>query len=100
MCASDGALADARRLTQEFAEIFRGLEDEKLDRWLAEASEAAVMKKFAAGLRRTSRRCRAGLTENWSIGPIEGFIHKLKLLECQGYDRATFDLLRARVLAV
>jgi transposase len=42
---------------------------------------------------------RAGLTENWSTGPIEGFIHKLKLLKCQDYGRATFDLLRARALA-
>ena len=60
--------------------MVRGLVDEKLDGWLAEASEAAVMNKIAAGLRRTSRRCRAGLTENWSTGPIEGFIHKLKPL--------------------
>ena len=36
--------------------MVRGLEDEKLDGWLAEASEAAAMKKFAAGLIRTSRR--------------------------------------------
>jgi hypothetical protein len=36
--------------------MVRGLEDEKLDGWLAEASKAAVMEKFAAGLRRTSRR--------------------------------------------
>jgi hypothetical protein len=49
-------MADARRLTQEFAKMVRGLEDEKLDGWLAEASEAAVLKKFAAGLRRTYRR--------------------------------------------
>ena len=80
--------------------MVRGLVDEKLDGWLAEASEAAVMNKIAAGLRRTSRRCRAGLTENWSTGPIEGFIHKLKPLKCQGYGRVTFDLLRARALAV
>jgi hypothetical protein len=56
LCASDGALADARRRTQEFAKMVRGLEDEKLDGWLAEALEAAEMKKFTAGLRRTSRR--------------------------------------------
>jgi hypothetical protein len=36
--------------------MVRGLEDDKLGGWLAEASEAAVIKKFAAGLRRTSRR--------------------------------------------
>ncbi len=39
-----------------------------------------------------------GLREGWSNGPVEGFVHKLKLLKRQGYGRAGFDLLRARVL--
>ena len=52
LCASDRALADARRLPQEFAGMVRNLEGEKLDGWLAEAAgcEAQVMRKFAAGL--------------------------------------------------
>ncbi len=37
---------------------------------------------------------RAGLTEEWSNGPVEGFVHKLKLLKRQGYGRAGFDLLK------
>lgn len=101
LCTSDAALADARRLTQEFAKMVRELEGEKLDRWLeeAEASGAAVMRKFAAGLRKDHEAVRAGLTESWSTGPVEGFITKLKLLKRQGYGRANFDLLRARALA-
>ncbi len=31
--------------------------------------------------------------------PVEGFIHKLELLKRQGYARAGFDLLKARMLA-
>jgi transposase len=31
--------------------------------------------------------------------PVEGFIHKLKLLKRQGSGRAGFDLLKARMLA-
>jgi len=46
-----------------------------------------------------SERVRAGLTESWSTGLVEGFINKLKLLKRQGYGRANFDLLRARALA-
>jgi len=101
LCASDTALADVRRLTQEFAKIVRGLEGEKLNGWLADAStsEAEVMKKFAAGLNKDFLAVRAGLTESWSTGPVEGFIHKLKLLKRQGYGRANLDLLRARALA-
>jgi transposase len=101
LCASDVALADAHRLTQEFAKMVRGLDGEKLDRWLKEAgtSEAEVMRKFAAGLNKDHEAVRAGLTESWSTGPVEGFIHKVKLLKRQGYGRANLDLLRARALA-
>jgi transposase len=42
---------------------------------------------------------RAGPTGEWSNGPVEGFVHKLKLLKRQGYGRAGFELLRARLLA-
>jgi transposase len=101
LCVSDAALADARRLTQRFAKMVRNLEGEKLDRWLSEAacSEAEVMNKFAAALEKDLAAVRAGLTENWSTGPVEGFINKIKLLKRQGYGRANFDLLRARALA-
>ena len=80
LCASDGALADAHRLVHEFADMVRSLDGEKLDGWLAEAksSEAEVMRKFAAGLDKDLAAVRAGLTESWSTGPVEGYIHKVK----------------------
>ncbi|MDP9477320.1 MAG: ISL3 family transposase [Actinomycetota bacterium] len=96
----DEASADAYRLTQEFAKMVRELEGEKLDEWLkeAEASEAEVMSRFAKGLKKDLAAVRAGLTERWSNGPVEGFIHKLKLLKRSMYGRASFALLRRRVL--
>ena len=101
LCGSDEALADARRLTQEFNGMVRNLEGEKLDVWLAEAEVCAApaMRRFAVGLKKDLPAVRAGLTETWSNGPVEGFVHKLKLLKRQGYGRAGFDLLRARMLA-
>jgi transposase len=101
LCASDQALADARRLRQDFAGMVRNLKGKKLDGWLAEAkaSEAQAMKKFAVGLEKDLSAVRAGLTERWSNGPVEGFVNKLKLVKRQGYGRAGFGLLRARVLA-
>ncbi len=76
------------------------MEGEKLDEWLAEvdASEAAVMRRFAKGLKKDLSAVRAGLTESWSNGPVEGFIHKLKLIKRSMYGRASFGLLRRRVL--
>ena len=101
LCEANEALADARRLTQEFNGTVRNLEGEKLDGWLeeAEACKALAMRRFAAGLKKDLDAVRAGLTETWSNGPVEGFVHKLKLLKRQGYGRAGFDLLRARMLA-
>jgi transposase len=101
LCDADEALADTRRLTQEFACMVRGLEGEDLDGWLkdAEESRSTAMRSFAAGLRKDLDAVRAGLTEKWSNGCVEGFVHKLKLLKRQGYGRAGFELLRARMLA-
>lgn len=98
---ADETLADARRLTQEFAGMVRNLESEKLDGWLEEAKVCSVpaMQRFAISLNKDLAAVRAGLTEEWSDGPVEGFVHKLKLLKRQGYGRAGFDLLRARMLA-
>ena len=88
-------------MTQDFAGMVRNLEGERLDGWLEEAenAEAPVMRRFAAGLRKDPAAVRAGLTEPLSNGTVEGFVHKLKLVKRQGYGRAGFDLLRARVLA-
>lgn len=74
---------DARRLTHEFAKMVRELEGEKLDAWLeeAEACTATAMRRFALGLKKDLDAVRAGLTERWSNGPVEGFVHKLKLLK-------------------
>src|SRR5215210_937790 len=101
LCEADEALADTRRLTQEFAEMVGRLEGEELDGWLkdAEESRSTAMRSFAAGLRKGLDAVRAGLTEKWSNGCVEGFVHKLKLLKRQGYGRAGFELLRARMLA-
>ena len=57
------------------------------------------MRSFATGLRKDLAAVRAVLGEEWSNGPVEGFVNKLKLLKRQGYGRAGFDLLRARMLA-
>jgi transposase len=101
LCEADEALADTRGLTQEFAGMVRGLEGEDLDGWLedAEESRSTAMQSFAGGLRKDLDAVRAGLTEKWSNGCVEGFVNKLKLLKRQGYGRAGFELLRARMLA-
>lgn len=99
--ATDEAVAVAHDLSQRFAHMVRNRDGELLDEWLAEAESCNVpaLRKFAASLKKDLLAARAGLTQTWSNGPVEGFVHKLKLIKRQGYGRANFDLLRARVLA-
>ncbi len=71
-----------------------------LDAWLAEARACGIgaVETFAAGLERDGAAVRAAPTEPWSSGQAEGQINRLKMLKRQSYGRASFDLLRRRVL--
>jgi len=72
----------------------------ELDAWLAKACacRAPAIATFAAGLEADGAAVRAALTQPWSSGQAEGQINRLKLLKRQSYGRASFDLLRRRVL--
>jgi hypothetical protein len=71
-----------------------------LDVWLAEARSCGVraIETFAAGLEQDGAAVRAALTTPWSNGQAEGQITRLKLIKRTMYGRASFDLLRRRVL--
>ncbi len=70
------------------------------EQWLAEARTCAVrtVATFAQGLEQEGDAIRAALTTPWSIAQAEGQITKLKFLKRQMYGRASFELLRRRVL--
>lgn len=59
-----------------------------------------TLQSFATGLQRESPSVRANLTEKWSNGQLEGQVNRLKLVKRQMNGRASFDLLRQRVLCV
>ena len=73
---------------------------EDLGAWLAEARSCGVgaVETFAAGLEQDGAAVRAALTMPWSNGQAEGQITRLKLVKRSMYGRASFDLLRRRVL--
>ena len=97
---ADDAVATAYALTQDFATMLRERRGASLDSWLASASGGGIpeLRRFALGLQGDLDAVRAGLTEPWSTGPVEGQITRLKLIKRQGYGRAGFALLRRRVL--
>jgi transposase len=71
-----------------------------LTTWLADARTSGVraLETFAAGLEQDGAAIQAALTTPWSSGQAEGQITRLKLIKRQMYGRASFDLLRRRVL--
>ncbi|MBV9851438.1 MAG: transposase [Armatimonadetes bacterium] len=50
------------------------------------------------GLRADLEAVRAAFTLEWSNGPTEGNVNRLKFIKRQGYGRAGFELLKRRVL--
>lgn len=64
-----------------------------LDEWLREAagSRVAAFVRFAESLERDLAAVKAGLTHDFSNGPTEGFVNKLKMLKRQMYGRAKTD---------
>lgn len=63
-----------------------------------EAHSISELKNFAQGLKRDYDAVKAGLTLEWSQGAVEGHVQRLKLLKRQAYGRASFEILRKRVL--
>lgn len=94
------ALKSSYDLIQSFLAMVHKREGARLDAWLARVVESGLpeLLSFASGIEKDKDAVRTGQT--WSInnGMVEGHVTKLKLIKRQGYGRASFPLLRKRVL--
>jgi transposase len=93
-------LETAYQLAQDFRVMVTRRQHNFLDRWLTEAkgSGIAELQSLAAGIVRDFDAVRAALLLPYSNGQTEGQVNKLKSLKRQMYGRATFEVLRKRVL--
>ena len=84
----------------EFAKILTGLHGDRLGGWIeaVQADDQPDLHSFARGLNHDHDAVLNGLTLPWSSGVVEGNVNRLKMLKRQMYGRATFGLLRKRVL--
>ena len=84
----------------EFAKILTGRHGDRLDDWITavEADDQPDLHSFARGLKHDHDAVVNGLTLPWSSGVVEGNVNRLKMIKRQMYGRATFGLLRKRVL--
>jgi transposase len=99
LCQMDTSVAQAHELSHAFLTIVRERRGLDLEAWIAEAMHRGIgaLARFARGLQEDLAAVTAGLTLEWSNGPVEGQITRLKLLKRQGYGRAGVPLLRQRL---
>jgi transposase len=94
-------LRQAHQLVREFATMMaHRTGDTTLTRWITTAVATGLpgISTFAQHLTADLDAVTAGLTLQWSSGPVEGNVNRIKMLKRQMYGRANFDLLRKRVL--
>jgi len=84
----------------EFAKILTGRHGGRLDDWITtvDADDQPHLHSFTRGLRQDHDAVLNGLTLPWSSGIVEGNVNRLKTIKRQMYGRASFALLRKRVL--
>ncbi len=94
-------LEAAYRLVETFLQMVRERTGEQLDAWLVavQASHLEAFKSFVTGVQQDKDAVLAGLTLEWSNGPLEGNVNRLKLIKRSMYGRAEIDLLKLRVLS-
>jgi len=85
---------------QSFLAMLRSRTREQLRSCMetASASNIAELKSFVAGIERDYDAVKAGLTLPWSQGPVEGAVNKIKTHKRLMYGRASFPLLRQKML--
>jgi len=102
MLALHPELDEAYKLTQWFRRILKEKLADDLDPWLVAAADSGLspFQRLARTLRADRAAVKAGIELQWSTGPVEGQITRLKLLKRIGYGRAGLHLLRARLIGV
>jgi len=91
-------IAACASLAREFCRIIRQRDASVWLRW-RDAAIARPLANFAKHLCRDEEAVLAALQQPWSNGPVEGHVHRLKLIKRSMYGRANFDLLRLRVVS-
>ncbi|WP_371648197.1 MULTISPECIES: transposase [unclassified Streptomyces] len=93
-------IARACDLARTFHDLLQHRRGHQLLAWVREAERDAPppIVAFAQGLCLDLDAVTAGLTLPWSSGIVEGHVNRIKTIKRQMYGRASFRLLRTRIL--
>jgi transposase len=100
ICGAHAEIALTDLLLSGFKKLFRDRDPHALAAWLTRAEQSGVpeLRAFVIKLRQDLPAVQAAVVSRYSQGPVEGHIHRLKLLKRSMYGRGNFDLLKQRVL--
>ena len=100
ICAALPEIEHVYGLAQAFYGLVRTRTVTALDPWLRQAEESGIaeMASFVFGLRKDYAAVAASLRFAWSNGPVEGANTRVKLVKRQMYGRASFAMLKRRIL--
>jgi len=100
ICGAHAEIALTDALLSDFKTLFRERDPQALVAWLTRAEQSGVpeLRAFVTKLRQDLPAVQAAVVSRYSQGPVEGHIHRLKLLKRSMYGRGNFDLLKQRVL--
>ena len=90
-------IATCASVAREFVRIVRERDAVAWKKWKEDA-KSSLLASFAKHLCHDEAALMAALQYPWSNGPVEGHVHRLKLIKRSMYGRANFDLLRLRVV--
>ena len=94
-------ISEAVRLIKEFQKILKKGSEDDYENWREQVKQTACnqeLKNFAFRLGKDDRAIRGAITSDWSNGQTEGQVNRLKLIKRQMYGRASFEVLKAKVL--
>ncbi len=97
---ASSTLATTYDLVQDFLQMVRERQGDRLEEWLTQVEKSALpeLESFAHGVQLDHAAVQAGLTLSINNGQVEGHVTKIKLIKRMMYGRASFPLLRQRVL--
>jgi transposase len=90
----------ANEILQQFHEILLAQDLLRFSLWLLQCEQCEIpeLVGFALGIRRDEQAVQASMEMKWSQGQVEGQVNRVKMIKRQMYGRASFPLLRQRVL--
>jgi transposase len=93
-------ISSGLKLVKEFQALLASKQANKFDDWRLSVEKSGLkeLQSFSKDLMKDEAAVRAAMTYDWSNGQVEGSVNRLKMIKRMMFGRASFALLRARVL--